>query len=157
MFELENLSSVQGEVDALLRKFQPTETLEPKDCTTPELRLEYIARWLEAGAPHVGDLIGFDMRNVSTRTSCGTICCIAGAVNQFFGNPLYKHSDDADDAVELLGMSDYDSDDLFEPENYFLGEDHYGNKYTPAWAARCIRKYQREGIVDWEGTREVTP
>jgi hypothetical protein len=26
-------------------------------------------------------------------------------------------------------------------------------KITPAWAARCIRKYQREGVVDWKGTR----
>jgi len=154
MFELETLSSVQGEVDALLRKFQPTETLSPKDCTTPELRLEYIARWLEDGAPHIGNVAGFDMTDLLQVTSCGTVCCIAGAANQFFNA---KDAGDAYEAMDLLGLSDSDSDDLFEPESYWRGKDYSDNEYTPAWAARCIRKYQRTGIVDWEGTREVMP
>jgi hypothetical protein len=39
MFELENLSSVQGEVDALLRKFQPTEVPVDPRYNSPEGKL----------------------------------------------------------------------------------------------------------------------
>jgi hypothetical protein len=145
----ENLSSVQGEVDALLRKFQPTAKLSIADCTTPELRLEYVARWLEAGTPRVGNVVGFDMGLFYRQTECGTVCCIAGAALSFFSDiPLMDLEDMADTARCILGLPD-DTKRLFVPHGWNT-ESHI---FTPAWAARCIRKYQREGVVDWEGTR----
>lgn len=125
-------------------------------------RLEVVARWLEAGAPHVDDkgVVGFDMSVGVRRTDCGTACCIAGAVCQF-NRPFrgLKEDDEAGfwssdpecgvlgRAIDLLDISYFDAEDLFAPDTYD-GDDGWSH-VTPADAALTIRKYLATGRVDW--------
>lgn len=128
-------------------------------------RLEHVALWLEAGAPHVeveGQAVdGFDMSyGVLVSPQCGTICCIAGAVCQFnrpfilddvdFGNeeeaPFWDWGEDGVfyRAIKLLGISQDDAEILFTPEIPY-------SEITADDAAKTIRKFLETGIVDWEG------
>jgi hypothetical protein len=115
--------------------------LTREDCTTPELRLEYIAQWLEAGGEARYEVKGFEM---NTWGHCGTVCCIAGSAEVFFRDTHLRA------AARILGMNYRQANELFwlqgAPDEYFL-------EITPVWAARCIRHYQKTGVVDWEGTR----
>lgn len=141
-------SEVVAAIEALRPPMQPT-PLRIEDCTTPELRLEYIAQWLEAGGEARHGIAGFNMGLYYQQRSCGTICCIAGAAVQFF-DPRGVREIDAcipERARDLLGIEA--GNRLFVP----IGWRENPDQFTPAWAARCIRKYQRTGIVDWEGTR----
>jgi len=124
-----------------------------------------VAEWLEAGAPHVGDVIGFNMEvGVEfSNSGCGAVCCIAGAVCQFnqpfhlqtgeLGEvcfPKYpKHS--PEDSVMgraqgILGISDYEADELFTPNRDFVN----WNNVTPVRAAKVIRNYIKTGVIDWD-------
>lgn len=146
-----------------------------------KIRLERLARWLEAGAPH--ETIKFDMRegvvlkeikrfengtiDGEATMACGTSCCIAGAAVQFFNDlptMLVKHSEDAvrlkkigwstvrKEAEELLGLTRDQSWKLFTPATGDWGR--VPEHYNdPKWAGRVIRKLIETGEVDWPGCR----
>lgn len=155
---------------------QPTKTkkekvklLRMKDCTTPELRLEYLARWLERGGEARYNVAEFDMavtiQPIEARQSCGAACCIMGAACLFWGpagvdadNPLLYLGYESEDARNLLGLSHEQRNDLFYAGlNAEEGDEDYVSleEITPAWAARCIRKFMAEGVVDWIGTQKA--
>lgn len=107
-------------------------------------KLEQIAKWLEAGAPHRGNIVGFNMeyfrtlqvlstdnvaswrRGDSLRpgetvpADCGTVCCIAGAAIQFNEDSKSpKNVDPIDNfatAKQLLGLSYWQASALFYGE-----------------------------------------
>lgn len=113
-------------------------------------RLDYIARWLEAGAQHESKVKGFNMEVgvqilPGDTPACGAVCCIAGAATQFFNdedgeliNEAYQSSDD-DDAgqaawgsvarkgQELLGLDGDQAESLFIPPGIFLRDFIYVN------------------------------
>lgn len=126
-----------------------------------------VAEWLEAGAPHVtlpNDLQvdRFDMESpvvVDEYESCGTSCCIAGAVCQFQGLGLAVRGFDGgldwcgqDGARELAGsflnISEDERDRLFEPWNHFMDDSESYNS-APRGAA-VIRHFLLTGEVDWD-------
>ena len=121
-------------------------------------RLTELAEWLEAGAPHKGNVDGFNMNvfEANDVPGCGTVCCIAGAANQFFGNDGSRENDSfhADDyAAARLDLDKQIAEDLFFVNAY--GESIDRCDITPAWAARTIRHLIATGEVDWEHTRKA--
>lgn len=133
--------------------------------------LTKVAEWLEAGAPHVDldgvEIGGFNMSKgieFNKRRSCGTVCCIAGALVQFSDNPMRKDTD-MDEPSEEVGW-----DDVMQSAAGVLGKNMYDegvselfmdawvtkrelydyDSVTPAIAARCIRHAIDCGVVDWE-------
>jgi len=135
-----------ADVVAAIESLRPSKQrpLTREECTTPELRLEYIAQWLEAGAPHVGDVAGFNMTRFRQESACGTVCCIAGSAIQWWGQWHPDGMPSGMNGARLIGVSHEAAEKLFF-------HDHHNP--DPAWAARCIRHYQKTGIVDWEATR----
>jgi hypothetical protein len=126
-------------------------------------RLEIVAKWLEAGAPHVDEkgIVSFNMNVGIKYGDCGTTCCIAGAVCQF-SKPFVASDIDCIEqgfysldpeygvlgrAIDLLGISRLDADKLFTPD--VVDEDGDWKHITPAQAATTIRKYLATGAVDW--------
>jgi hypothetical protein len=143
-------------------------------------RLERVAEWLEAGAPHVRlddhgvmrEFKGFDM---STTATCGSACCIAGAICQFerpysledfaaHGSHRAGGMEFFDDypefqgvmprAIELLGISNRDAYKLFVPTGLDADLDMGGMELDaltdPAEGARVIRHYLETGEVIWD-------
>lgn len=120
-----------------------------------------VAVWLEAGAPHKGDVAGFDLSvGVEMRDpACGTVCCIAGALVQF-NEPVTEklkaqmENDDYDSeynwstiferGMEIAGLDDDDASALFEPDVWDRSE------ITPAQAALVIRHYVATDEVNWD-------
>lgn len=127
-------------------------------------RLNIIAEWLEAGAPHKNGY-GFNMNTwYSTdetdyaNNECGTVMCIGGAAQQFFGGPSSFKSDYDEDimsAGELLGL-DYDTaHSLFYPpddKNYYDPTSYYCK--GPKEVAEVVRHLMETGEVDWALTDE---
>ena len=139
--------------------------------------LEKVITWLEAGAPHVEIAKGieidvFDMEcSVDTEhdlgDTCGTACCIAGAVCQFEMLGMDRRAKDNSLAwswmsgfgkgaleitTEYLGISEEDAEPLFIPFDYGIDPEVYNN---PKHAAKVVRKFIDTGIVDWELSEEV--
>ena len=113
-------------------------------------RLESIAEWLESGAPHRGAVDGFSMARWQMETTCGTVCCIAGAANQFFGDPdANKLLDAGEMAREVLGLSGSVAIELFTQCESIAD----WSQISEAWAARTIRHLISTGDVDWEACR----
>lgn len=145
-------------------------------------KLERIAKWLEAGAPHKGRIAGFDMEHFRKEITengpryeyynflrpneeperCGAICCIAGAAVQFEQdsrspskalNGVQRGTAYDDLAADILGITNRQAKMLFFAEDED-GEQLWDlSSITPAWAARCVRKLMETGEVDWRGTR----
>lgn len=143
--------------------------------------LTEIAEWLEAGAPHKGDLTGFDMTTYGLHNSCGTVACIAGAAVDFHRADLFQRAlgswSEAPIAVppvarEILGLTYNQSEVLFCPcddtdedypddrgdlcEVYFEDDEdqdwiRHGD-IDAAWAARTIRHLIATGRVNWRVT-----
>ena len=167
-FDLEVSTEVAERIAEIGRSVVvPKRPLTREECTTPELRLEYIAQWLEAGAPERHGIAGFWMPDMVSKAEslrkssyykgslaiqsipvCGTVCCVAGTANVWWGAGASVY--DSVRAKELLGLSEDNGQIMFFADSY---TDIKLRDVTPTWAARCIRKYQREGVVDWEGTR----
>lgn len=127
---------------------------------------EPVLKWLDDGAPHKkinSDVdFGFNMdfftsinytngvgswiaSDYSGDRSCGAVCCIAGAINQF--NRLM-----CDDIYNLMDGMPHERKDLkklFFPEN---SEDY--EKITPQEAAAVIRNWFETGEVVWNGWDE---
>ena len=146
-FDLEVSTEVADALHRIANEVQPKRPLTREECATPELRLEYIAQWLEAGASSCSGVDAFNMLAIADEKDCGTVCCIMGCVQIWFGERRMPDTK----AAGLIGIHDRSViDELF----YALHAHGVGlGSITPAWAARCIRKYQREGVVDWAGTR----
>lgn len=118
-------------------------------------RIIAIAEWLEGGATHVtpdGEKIGFDMEYWNIRTSrvfeydnpyvspeCGTVMCIGGAAEQFFGNEGEITVETAT-AAGLLGLDPNLAEKLFYPWD----EDWYTSAgkpdLTPEYMAGVLRR-----------------
>ena len=111
-------------------------------------RLNIIAEWLEAGAPHKDGIDGFNMEDWHKEDECGTTCCIAGAAIQFFETDSDPNTP-LQTAARLIGLDSRDASELF----YATDVDDPLENISAAWAARCIRKLIATGEVDWEGTR----
>ena len=155
-----------------------------------------VAEWLERGAPHVRISGTFDIHHFDMEYSvepdhyseelntCGTACCIAGAVCQFnmlggekertengalpfFGNytwdemkgevvPTTKGALDL--ATEHLGLSDQAAQELFVPwEHFDLHYDAFedlGVYSDTKLAAKVVRNFLATGVVDWNIDRE---
>jgi hypothetical protein len=119
-----------------------------------------VALWLEAGAPHKGDVDGFDLSvGVAMRDpACGTVCCIAGALVQF-NEPVteklksqMEYDDDDHEynwgtvfrrGMAIAELTEEQAEALFEPDVWDRSE------VTPAEAARVIRHFVETGEVDW--------
>ena len=131
-----------------------------------------VLAWLEAGAPHTPEGIGFNMGHFVEPdegdfdlNTCGTACCIAGAVQQFNKLPptdLNSVRADINALGKKLGMSLQQILGLFfaadtlqrgewgdYPNTGALlnGEDL--NKVTPAMAAKTLRHFMETGEVVW--------
>lgn len=117
-------------------------------------RLEALANWLEKGgeSPH----IQFGMYTYLTlldedgnetfdeNQACGSVCCMAGALAQTFGNiktTIHGHGI-FDVARELVGLNLNDAVDLFVPALDL-------HSITPRQAARVVRHLLATGEIDW--------
>ena len=109
-------------------------------------------KWLEDGAPHKFDgLKGtflFNMDNYQVNDGCGTVCCIAGAIDAFV-NRL-----DGDEK-RFRGRGDlhcsfHEEQDLDKrlSKLFYPNLIHY-NSITPVEAAEALRNYLEKGVVDW--------
>lgn len=110
-----------------------------------------VLAWLEAGAPHTTqNPFIFDMATFQEKRSCGTACCIAGAVAQF--NKLITTSEE-DDAIsqcfeigEKIGLTFDQSQKLFFP-SCFHG---YDLEDIPIRvAADTLRHFMATGEIVW--------
>lgn len=99
-----------------------------------------IINWLEAGAPHVGTLHGFDYGNwikADPESECGTLACIAGAAIQFSADDFkydafrreYRHNghlylvfDVEQEARALLNLTESEAELLFYPFDIHNGD-----------------------------------
>lgn len=121
--------------------------------------LQPVLDWLDAGAPHhtKGKNFHFNMEFFSSKyhsrpDSCGTACCIAGALDQFHGFGVGKTIVDSRDACleigKRIGLTKEQARDLFLPlgptfKNVDLSE------ITPAAAAAAIRSLIETGTPKW--------
>lgn len=106
-------------------------------------RLTIIAEWLEAGAPEKGGVKGFNMANLGR---CGTVCCIAGTADVWWGDEGPAH-ENRYICQNTLGLTNQQARKLFTPLGYTAGE------LSPEHAARCVRNLIATGEVDWSGTK----
>lgn len=141
--------------------------------------------WLEQGAPHIKvnkKEIGFNMDHVFQEAdseydlpynkdfdenSCGSVCCIAGAIGQFnYKNDmlkeLFKESSHTGKAKDAIDESMYvlkqafplivdELEMLFIPSQWNTDE-HVIKPYsniTPKEALKTIKKFLKTGKVDW--------
>lgn len=145
--------------------------------------LERVASWLESGAPHVGEIAAFDMNDTISlmsssqagdlpwnkgvnKNSCGTACCIAGAIVQFDledrqgkmaadWNDACKRIEDSilTTAKKLAGLNDKIANSLFCPCDQDFNDCgktpiEYSD-ISPAIAAKTIRNFLATGKVIW--------
>lgn len=119
---------------------------------TPRERIEEVIAWLKDLESRPG--ITFDMANFRIKTSCGTACCIAGAVVEFAQQRGENLTPDLIDemAAELLGFPEDSEliDAMFyaaypDPERNFELED-----VTPAMAIKMLENYLETGEVVWD-------
>lgn len=125
---------------------------------------EPVLAWLENGAPHV-DLDGraidvFDMSCGIENNSCGTACCIAGALVQFNStNARIGELDDnwyfiLQDALRISGIEfEKTALQLFAVDNeqgISFKEDDIREYATPAQAAIVLRHFLDTGEVNWD-------
>lgn len=106
-------------------------------------RLIDLAEWCEAGCPERNGVVGFDMSDYEQSTSCGNVCCLAGAACYFYGasgGPGWIFP-----AAKALGLSFLQADELFIPDVEFPFAE-----ITPAMAARTLRHLVETGEVRWE-------
>lgn len=117
-----------------------------------------VAEWLEAGAPHVDakgrHLDEFDMNYTVADGSCGTMCCIAGAIYQF---EHLTGSNVTACAGDYAGLSSENAFNLFFPwerlsQEYPALDDNAKPFSDKAVAARTIRTFLETGEIDWIGS-----
>lgn len=118
-------------------------------------RLAVLADWLEAGgeSPHIKFgmytyLTFLDKNGNETPDkdeACGSICCMAGALAQTFGDrmAMRKGTSIMQCARELVGMNALDAMELFVPSMLDL------RAVTPRQAARVVRHLIATGEIDW--------
>lgn len=145
-------------------------------------RLEYLAKWLEAGAPH--ERVRFDMSygilfesvpqtlEEALQPACETFSCLAGAAIQFFQEgdwfkvlfdrtPMLLPGDKGrelqwasirEEAERLLGLDRLTAERLFEPVRWSSRYDEHRHHNDTAWAARTIRHLIATGEANWDAT-----
>lgn len=119
-----------------------------------------VKQWLEAGAPHTtktmdGTVLqefGFNMNFINSKFeydynmhACGTVACIAGAIDVF--NGLGKGSD-ATDYLEHK-FKNLNLHELFYPNEVFAYE-----AITPKQALEAIKNFEEEGDPMWDDILE---
>lgn len=120
-------------------------------------RLAVLADWLEAGgeSPHIKfgmhtylkllDENGNETPNKDE--ACSSICCMAGALAQTFGDPSkvlwWSGIGISEYARKLVGLNREDCNALFVPEWVDL------RAVTPQQAARVVRHLIATGEIDW--------
>lgn len=126
-------------------------------------RLAILAEWLEAGgeAPHIKFgmytyLKLLDKNGNETydkNEACNSICCMAGALAQTFGDPStnvlwlsHVGIGISEYARKLVGLDQIEGNALFEP----AGLDF--RSITPQQAARVVRHLIATGNVDWSAS-----
>ena len=131
-----------------------------------------VLAWLEAGAPHTPEGIGFNMGHFVEPdegdfdlNTCGTACCIAGAVQQFNGLPLPDGEPWAQikEIGGAIGMTEDQSLRLFFAADKLVsneglswpaagsllpGKDDLSD-ITPQRAAKTLRHFMETGEVVW--------
>lgn len=119
--------------------------------------LERVTEWLEAGAPHRGAVAGFDLSWFIASppdNTCGTVCCVAGALVQFHREdvgdpPLTPAQYDADDAYrdarQLMDLTRDEARELFCLDVSMWVLDHV----FPTEAASVLRRLLTDGVLDW--------
>lgn len=139
------------------------------------VRLEEIAAWLEAGAPHRADpnqpdnedaiVSAFNMADFGCThdhdQGCGTACCIAGTANAFhFIRTAQPWDGDSLNnpalAIGLLGLTEDQAEALFYPfawdgetgSREAIGDTNW-SRISPEHAARVIRHLMATGEVNW--------
>lgn len=129
-------------------------------------RLNILADWLEAGAPHERAGMRFDMEigiEVDHDNGCATACCIAGAAVQFFDPTWVAEKVEAaldDDfesgvpwmsvrsaAAALLDLDIETARGLFEPHLNTSWD--LSDFKDPVRVARVVRHFAKTGTVDW--------
>lgn len=134
--------------------------------------LEELAEWLEAGAPHTKNVVGFSMtegivfNDISTLdtdapfpkviNTCGAVCCLAGALVSFntptanievvtgIDKTFASWPEVRARARDIAGLDAYDTEKLFEP-----ADADFRRNVTPAQTARVLRHFIATGSVDW--------
>lgn len=112
--------------------------------------IEKVIQWLDAGAQHVDASTGrvidkFNMSHAVSKQTCGTSCCIAGAVVQFEGLDTFPLSENAPDVAafydqgdskgvasvvtEYLGLDEESANRLFLP---------WGERHNDEWLPEMV-------------------
>lgn len=110
-----------------------------------EARRDALVRWLVTGeepADARRHVAGFYMGAFMHEADCGTVCCMAGAVYEWW--PIEEFAPMAN-ARTLLGIGDVAACDLFLPiGSHSITEDRQR-------AARVFQNWRETGVVDWDG------
>ena len=119
--------------------------------------LRPVLNWLEAGAPHEtpAGVLTFNMAffresdpsQWKIPNHCGTVCCIAGATQQFNKIEIPNKLSANNQCYALgkaIGLTDEQTADLFIPEHKPLAQ------ITPDEAAATLRRFIETGEIKWE-------
>lgn len=77
---------------------------------------------------------------------CGTVHCIAGLANVFWGDDPERYSDLYRISLEILDLTDEQAGELFFARQY----NGYIDDITPAQAVRAIDSLIDTGAVSWQ-------
>lgn len=108
-----------------------------------ERRRDALVRWLVMGeepADAKECVDGFNMDALATFSGCGTVCCMAGAVNAWWGR-----FQDRAETERLLGISPDAAIALFCPNGL------HRKTSDRLHAARVFQNWRETGVVDWDG------
>ena len=109
---------------------------------------EPVLAWLDAGGDN-GQL-RFNMNYTLQDDGCGTVCCIAGALQQFNGLAVHHNIWFCAEVGELVGMTDTQVQNLFWAENRYRHGSHGSlSEIEPHEAAAAIRSMLETGEVTW--------
>jgi hypothetical protein len=99
--------------------------------------------WLASNAPMTEDRLIFDMAYPLSRDSCGTVCCIGGAIG------LAAGMSDAEIGRFVMTQDNLGLINLFFPNKHQLPRGHHYNNITPTLAALAVTNYLATGNAKW--------
>lgn len=116
--------------------------------------LQPVLDWLEAGAPHKTTGFGFNMGHFNLNDhTCGTVCCIAGAVQQFNKLPEPNTGDAIEDCrviAKAIGLTAEQASVLFMADGYCHSSHEFMADVPPEEAARTLRRFMETGEIEWD-------